>query len=78
MLSLVLDGFTDNEVTYNYYPENKSDYGILIADRRSGKIKIVKIANSDHFRRYLFHAVSRIEKYLEKSDFLENDIVAWN
>lgn len=77
MLRLELVNNTQNEVIYNYFPEQKEEYGTVSVKKDTGEFSIVKISVNDEHRRYLSHAVSRIEKYSAENNFIENDIVAW-
>lgn len=77
MLKLILQSNEEGKITYNYHPEGKDNYGILLVNVKNGDIEVVKVADDDSFRRYLMHAVARIEKYLKEKKFLKEDVVAW-
>lgn len=77
MLRLELVNNTQREVVYNYFPEQENEYGIVSMDKDTGEIGIIKVSPNDMYKRYLFHAVSKIEKYAIEKDFQENDVIAW-
>lgn len=77
MLRLELVENTQEEIVYSYFPEGESEYGTISINKVTGELDIKKTSANDAYKRYLFHAVSRIEKYYAENKFLERDIVAW-
>ena len=77
MLRLELARKTDNEVVYNYFPEQENKYGSITINEDTGNIIDFKIASNDKHRRYFQHAIARIEKYIENKSYQEKDVVAW-
>lgn len=77
MLRLELVDNTQSEVTYNYFPEQKEEYGTVSMKKDTGEFSIIKISVNDEHRRYLSHAVSRIEKYAIENNFQKKDTVSW-
>ena len=77
MLKLILIRATDNNLIYHYFPESKTDYGILSINTTTGEIQIIKVSESDMHRRYLGHAVSKLEKFYKTNSYLEESTVAW-
>lgn len=78
MLRLELVENTQEEIVYNYFPEGESEYGTISINKVTGELDIKKISTNDAHKRYLFHAVSRIEKYHVENKYLERDMAAWN
>lgn len=78
MLRLKLVKKVQDEMVYNYFPEQKEEYGTVSISEDTGEMKIRKISPNDAHRRYLFHAVNRIEDYLAEKSFPESDVVAWH
>lgn len=76
MLTLQLNKESDNNVLYNYYPENKEEFGTVLIDKTTGEIT-TGISGNDKFGRYLMHAVKRVKEYFEKGTYQKEDIVAW-
>ena len=77
MLRLELISNTRSEVVYKYFPEQKEEYGTISINMVTGEPDIRKLASGDEHRRYLSHAVARIEKYLAEKIFPDSDVVAW-
>ena len=77
MLRLELVEESEMEVIYNYFPEQSDTYGIITVNKISSEIVVVKTASGDAHKRYLHHAVARIEKYVTNKCYLESDIVTW-
>lgn len=77
MVKLILQKKLEDKIAYNYHPDGKDNYGVLLINVKSGDIEVIAVADNDSFRRYLMHAVARIEKYFEEKKFLKEDVVAW-
>ncbi len=77
MLRLELVSNMQGKVVYKYFPEQKDEYGTVSISTATGETEVEKISPNDVHRRYLLHAVSRIEKYLAEKKFPERDVVAW-
>ncbi len=77
MLWLELVSNTQDEVIYNYFPERESEYGTVSINKATGELDVKKVSANDEYKRYLFHAISRIEKYFKEKNFQEKDTVAW-
>lgn len=77
MLRLELVDNMQGEIIYNYFPEEKEEYGTISMNKETGQLEIKKISENDSHRRYLFHAMKRIEEYFTEKRFLEKDVVAW-
>ena len=61
-------------VSYRYYPEGKNEYGIVSLS--DGKRRVDKQAEG-YSNTYAFHALKRMEEYIEHNSFPEEDMVAW-
>lgn len=77
MLRLELVSNVQGEVIYNYFPEHENEYGTVSINKTTGKLDVKKVSVNDEYKRYLFHAISRIEKYFKENNFQERDTVAW-
>ena len=77
MLRLELVDNTNDKVIYNYFPEGKEEYGIVSVNKNTGDLNVEKIAVNDEYKRYLFHAMSRIRKFFSENRFSEKETVAW-
>lgn len=77
MLILKLKNESVGKVVFDYFPENKEQYGTLEIDKSTGDIEIIKISENDEFRTYLHKAVSQITKYFENGKYQSESIVAW-
>lgn len=77
MLRLELVDNTNDKVVYNYFPEGKEEYGIVSVNKNTGNLNVEKIAVNDEYKRYLFHAMSRIRKSFSENRFSEKETVAW-
>jgi len=77
MLKLLCIKKSENNFIYHYFPEAKTDYGILSINTATGEIQIIKVSESDMHRRYLGHAVSKLEKFYKTNSYLEESTVAW-
>ncbi len=77
MLLLELAGDMQEEAIYNYFPEGEKEYGTVSINKITGEPDVKKVSVNDEHKRYLFHAISRIEKYFQENKFLEKDTVAW-
>lgn len=77
MLRLELVDNTQCKAIYNYFPEGKEEYGTISINKRTGELEVEKISANDEYKRYLFHARSRIEDFFAENNFMEKDVVAW-
>lgn len=77
MLRLELVDNTKEEAVYHYFPEGKEKYGMISVNKNTGELSVEKIAVNDEYKKYLFHAISRIRKFFSENRFLEKDVVAW-
>ena len=77
MLRLELVFNSKNEAVYDYFPEGKQESGTVSINKDTGEFAVKKIAVNDNHKRYLSHAISRIEKYFKEKNFREKDTVAW-
>lgn len=77
MLLLELAGNMQEKAVYNYFPEGKKEYGTVSVNKSTGELDVEKVSVNDEHKRYLCHAISRIEKYFAENNFQDKDIVAW-
>ena len=71
------EDITEEKITYKYYPEGKEKFGIVSLVRKNGERVIDKLCESDKFKTYAFHALRLLEKYHEKDEFPEKDLIIW-
>lgn len=77
MLLLKLINETDSTVVYNYFPEQKEEFGTVILDKKTGEIIDVEISSNDLHKRYMHHAVSKVCQFFENGVYKKEEIVAW-
>lgn len=77
MLRLKLIRDDEQEVIYNYYPENKNEFGTISVNKNTGEVKIISEVEKDKFCIYRNHALSKIRECQRKGAFIRESIVAW-
>ena len=77
MLVLKLVNETATEAAYNYYPEGKEMFGVLIVNKDDGDIAVSKVAENDEFRRYLGHEVPKVKEFYDTTIYEKEALVAW-
>lgn len=77
MLKLLCIKKSENNFIYHYFPESKTDYGILSINTATGEIQIIKDAENDIHRRYLGHAISELRKFHKTGVYCKESTVAW-
>ena len=64
-------------VVYNYYPEQKEEFGTVTLDKKTGEIADAQISSNDLHKRYMYHAASKVCQFFESGAYKQEDIVAW-
>lgn len=77
MLLLKLNKINDEVVIYDYYPENKEDYGTIELDLNSKEARLIKQADKHKQSMYLMHAYQGLLRMQDENDFSETRVVAW-
>lgn len=77
MLLLKLVQETNSVVVYNYFPEQKDDYGTVTLDKCTGEISDVKVSRNDLYERYMHHAVSKVVEFFKNGTYKQEEVVAW-
>lgn len=79
MLRLLLEKIADNHVTYRYYPEQDSNYGLITVDLKTGELlERNNLDVDDEFGSYFVHAVSTIRNIIRNNEELPTKrMVAW-
>jgi len=77
MLQLKLAKETKTEVVYNYFPEKEKEYGTIMIQKETGEIISADTAINDPYKRYLHHAISKLDEYFNKGKYLSEDVVVW-
>ena len=62
---------------YDYYPENKADYGTIELDLNSKEPRLLKQAEIYKQSMYLMHAYQGLLRMLDENDFSDTRVVAW-
>ncbi|UXV34805.1 hypothetical protein MUA90_12465 [Staphylococcus sp. IVB6181] len=80
MLTIKLLEKNKSFVTYNYFPEDRSEeyqgkVTIRLADRKV--VDATKSGLGGYYSIYLGHAIQRIKENIENNEFPETDFVAW-
>ena len=76
MLKVEKVSVTDDTVTYRYYPEQESSYGVVSVNRKTGKRSFDKV-EPEYGTRYAAHACVWIERKIKEGDFPETGWEAW-
>jgi hypothetical protein len=76
MLRVEKVSVTDEKVTYRYYPEQESSYGIVSVNRKTGERSFDKV-EPEYGTRYAAHACVWIERQIKRGDFPETGGEAW-
>lgn len=77
MLLLKLVEETSSKVVYDYFPEQKENFGTITIDKITGEVTDVKVSSNDLHERYMHHAVSRIIEFFKNGTYNKEDIIAW-
>lgn len=77
MLVLKLIKETEFDYEYNYYPEDRADYGTLVINKKTGECTVKSVAKNEIYNIYLYHAISNLKKFFKNSNFLNETVVAW-
>ena len=77
MVKFLLVGTEGNSCIYQYYPEGREAYGVILLDVITGKAQLLNAAPNDEFKTYGFHAMHRIEDEMAKGVLPEKGTVAW-
>lgn len=78
MLRLVLEEITPDIVTYRYYPEHDTKYGLVSVNRKTTEMWDKKLAANDEFGSYFVHAISAIRNIIKANKKLPRKrLVAW-
>ena len=76
MVIIKLLGIENGKVRYMYYPEGGKRSGIVSVSEKTKERTIEKVANG-FANVYALHAFKRIEEYIDKQNFLKEDMIAW-
>lgn len=77
MLRYILTHNSEEEVSYQYYPEGNEEFGIITLSKKNNECEITLLAPTDTHKKYAFHMMRKMEKFAEEGTFQENGIVAW-
>lgn len=64
-------------IIYDYFPEDKSDYGTIELNIDTGELKLVKKTEIYTQSIYLMHAYQALMRMRDEEDLFEYRIVAW-
>jgi len=76
MNTFKLKEHNDDYVSYLYRPEDRGEWGEILYIFAKGFAKIVKRA-SENSSRHDGHAISQVEKFVEKQEFPQKATQAW-
>lgn len=77
MLILKQKAIIERTVIYDYFPEDKSDYGTIELNIDTGELKLVKKTEIYTQSIYLMHAYQALMRMRDEEDLFEYRIVAW-
>ncbi len=76
MVTLKLIRLTDEEVIYEYHPEDREIFGVISFNRITKEPTLLK-DDEEYKSDYRCHAYRRIRDYDGHNDFPETGLVAW-
>lgn len=77
MLILKQKAIIERIVIYDYFPEDKSDYGTIELNIDTGELKLVKKTEIYTQSIYLVHAYQALLRMRDEEDLTEYRVVAW-
>lgn len=77
MLILKQKVIIERRVIYDYFPEDKCDYGTIELNIDTGELKLVKKTEIYTQSIYLMHAYQALMRMRDEEDFSKYRIVAW-
>lgn len=77
MLILKQKAIIERTVIYDYFPEDKNDYGTIELNIDTGELKLVKKTEIYTQSIYLMHAYQALMRMRDEEDLTEYRIVAW-
>jgi hypothetical protein len=67
----------DGKVSFRYFPEGGSDYGVVSFNEKTGDGSVETLAKNDRHQRYALKMFKRIREMASKGSFAKEGIVAW-
>ncbi len=52
----------DGKIAFNYYPDEKDDFGTVSINENTGEVDVLTVAKSDEFGSYKIYAIKSIFK----------------
>lgn len=77
MLELILNSDDNDFVEYSFYPEKRTEFGVVKVNKNTGNVDIKKRADGDECDIYLRHAIASLLKYQKSNEYPERDTIAW-
>jgi len=77
MLTYSLREIKDHLRIYRYFPEGKSSPGLVSIDQTSGIITILHLSDQDTSKIYAFKLISRLRKFYESGQYIDEGMIAW-
>ena len=77
MLKYVLERETDDEMVYRYFPEGKTDSGLVSYNKKTGELSVIELAPGEKFRTYALKMFYKIRTIIANGEFRQSGIVAW-
>ncbi len=68
---------TPNHTAYKYYPEGKSEAGILVVDKASKEIIHMDLAPNDTLKWYALKLYARIKTWIDDDNLPQTGKIAW-
>jgi hypothetical protein len=77
MLKFTMVENKDGKVSFRYFPEGGSDYGVVSFNEKTGDGSVETLAKNDRHQRYALKMFKRIREMASKGSFAKEGIVAW-
>ena len=77
MLRYVLLEENKNNAIYEYFPEGKSQSGIIGVSKATGELNIIRLAETDRHRTYAAKLFRKLEEFQKKQLYNEKGMIAW-
>lgn len=77
MLRYVLIEENKNNAIYEYFPEGKSQPGVIGISKATGELNIIKLAETDRHRIYAAKLFRKLEEFQKKQMYNEKGVIAW-
>lgn len=78
MLKFIIIEENSKEVIYEYYPEDGVNSGTISVTKKTGEMRIIKLAINDKHQRYALKLLKKIREFQSNDSYKKEGIVAWS